>query len=58
MYRFKCELLAVALFNRSALPLISNLFIHDPEEAGDRRSPPLKYQYRALKYRLRVAKMP
>ena len=57
LYKFKCELLSTAIFNKSALPFISNLFIFDPKRV-ENESEAHFLQYRTLKYRFRICKFP
>jgi hypothetical protein len=60
IYKFKCELLAAAVFNPGVMPFISNFFIFEPDNLsiGDKANVALKFQLRSLKYRLKVAEFP
>ena len=58
-YKFKCDILASALFSPAVLPFVSNLFIFEPQklDKGD-QTVITKLQYETMKYRFAVAEFP
>ena len=55
--RFKYELLALSIFNHSAVPFISSLFLIDPEGSPSAK-PIMKRVQDSIRYKLRYAEFP